>query len=652
LDTILKKQCLSATGTGILLLLCLFFFANPATGADRIRVGVPRSSPPFSFTDETGQGIRGFAVDLAVLLVGEIHRRTRFIEAEPPALREALKKREIDFISGVAIPKKDDPDFTAIETDVTMERQYFVNGNCVTVTCHQDLPGKSVAVVRGSDHLDVDLTRQDINFIEVQSELEALELVNSGQAEAYIAYSSLTAQYLIQKYHLNDIKKVGFPIEKVALSVIVPKNDTALLKKLSVAFGRILESGDYKKIRDKWLGRGVYAEFAAGYTKHIAIGLGAISVCVVLLLAWNRTLKRRVHRITNDLRVSERKYRHLIESSPEMIFLISDDGTIKLANQIALASLARSQDEVARLKLWDLVSANNRETVIDFVEKLFCSGGAQAEFAFENGDGNLRSVDTVATVVKAQDDNTSLACCFSRDITQRKRLEEELIQSERLATMGRMAAGLAHEINNPLGIILANAQDALRGGLDSTETHRILETIERNATRAGRILAKLLSFTRPSPFIKSTVELNLLVDEALFLMQAPLKRKKILVRKELGEYPVEIQGDASQIQQVLVNLLLNSIEAIDAEGGITVRLRRDGSSDSQRVSLEIEDTGVGIPGADLPKVFEPFFTARKKKGLGLGLFISKQIVEKHGGTMVAWSQQGRGTRMTIALPVQ
>jgi PAS domain S-box-containing protein len=651
LNTILKKKCLVAAGAGIVVLLCPLFFAIPATGAQTVRVGIPLSSPPFSFADETGQGIRGFAVDLALLLVREMHLHTHFIAAEPAALREALKKQEIDFISGVAISKNDDPDLTSIETNVIVERHYFVNRNCVTVTCHRDLPGKKVAVVRGSDHLDVDLTRKDIKFIEVKSEIEALELINSGQADVYIAYSSLIAQYLIQKFQLTNIKKVGVPIEKVPLSVMIRKNDTQLLKKLSVAFGRILEGGDYNRIRDKWLGKGVDFDLLGKYRKDIAAGLGAIAMCVLLLLAWNRTLKQRVNRITKDLQVSEKRYRHLIESSPEMIFLIADDGMIKLANQSAQATLARSQDDIARLKLWELVSEDSRQKVAEFVTKVFREGVAQAQFEFENGAGSPKSVDTVATVVKARDNNTNLACCFSRDVSERKRLEEELVQSERLATMGRMAAGLAHEINNPLGIILANAQDALRGGLDSGETKLSLEVIERNASRAGSIVDKLLAFTRPSPFIRVPVDLNVVVEEALFITQTPLKRKKISVRKELSESPVVIQGDVSQIQQVLVNLLLNSIEAIDADGHITVRLRPDGSPDLQAIHLEIEDTGIGIPTTDLAKLFDPFFTARKKKGLGLGLFISKRIIEKHGGTIVASSREGRGTLMRISLPV-
>jgi PAS domain S-box-containing protein len=528
-----------------------------------------------------------------------------------------------------------------------------VRGFCVDLAVLGDLPGKTVAVVRGSDHLDVDINNKDITFIEVNSPLEALQLVNSGVADAYIAYSALTAHYLIQKHELQNIKRVGVATETVSLSLAVRKDNPELLKELSVAFGRILEKGDLGLFREKWLGKGLQSDPWARYVKPVAFTSGLILTGVLVLLVWNRLLKKKVNEMTNDLRVSERKYRDLIESSPEMICLITEDGTIKLANQIALKSLGLRQEEIVQLKLCELVLAEQQQRMNDFVTNVFAKGVAQEEFVFQDKDGELINVETVATIVKAEDDSMTLACCFSRDISERRRLEDELVQSERLVTMGQMAAGIAHEINNPLGIILANAQDTLNSGLDREDTLRNLHSIERSALRAGKIIDNLLSFTRPTPFSRTAVDLLQLIDQSLFILKQHLKEKRIRIKEEVPNSPLTLLGDENQIQQLLLNLFLNSIEAIEQQGTITIRAREkvDGNSEPRRIHLEVEDTGKGIPEEELPKIFDPFFTSRKKRGFGLGLYISKTIVEKHNGTIVTSSNEGQGTLTTVELPI-
>jgi signal transduction histidine kinase len=230
-------------------------------------------------------------------------------------------------------------------------------------------------------------------------------------------------------------------------------------------------------------------------------------------------------------------------------------------------------------------------------------------------------------------------------------LEEELIKSERLVTMGQMAAGIAHEINNPLGIILANTQDALHEGLDPGEVQGSLESIERNALRAGKIIDNLLSYTRPTPFSRTSVDLAQVIDESRFIVNQQLKQKQIYIQEEVQDSPLLFQGDENQIQQLLINLMINSIEAIDQQGSITIRARLEENGNPAIIHLEVADTGMGIPAEELPRIFDPFFTSRKKKGFGLGLFISRTIVEKHNGTILATSKEGEGTVVRVELPV-
>ncbi|MBW1945954.1 MAG: transporter substrate-binding domain-containing protein, partial [Deltaproteobacteria bacterium] len=563
----------------------------------------------------------------------------------------ALRGGRVDLIAIAASGKDEAPDLSVIETDIIIDRHYFACDTSLTVTCHKDLPGHTVALVKGSAHLDVDTDQEGINFIEVASRLEALKLLESREADVYIAYSALTALYLIQKNRFQHIKQVGVPVESIPLSLVVRKDNPDFLKELSLAFGKVLNREDYKLISQKWLGKGIHFTIWERYIKAILITLGLGAGGLFLLVFWNLVLKRKVHRITHDLLISEKKYRDLIDFSPDMIYLVSPGGNINLANKIALSSLGIGEDKLPSLKLHDLACSDDHNEVDAFLECAFREGYAQDEFIFTNGTRNSINVEITAAVVSGTEGSGPMAACVARDITRRRSLEEKLIQSERLVTMGQMAAALAHEINNPLGIILANAQDSLYGGIDSAELQGNLQIIERNSLRAGSIIENLLSFTRPTPFRRAPMDLSRVVDESLFMLKQHLKSKEIKIKQEILDSPLILQGDQNQVQQLLINLIFNSIEAIEQKGTINIRAGQDGGGESPKFLLEVEDTGAGNPEKELPKIFDPFFKKKKKKGFGLGLFIAKTIVERHNGTIIAFTKLGEGTLMKIELPI-
>lgn len=638
--------------TAIIVLLSAVFALSYSAHSARvrqIRVGVPRELPPFAFKSEEKAGLRGFAVDLSALLLQGVDRSVVFIEGNPARLKELLLTGGVDFVIGITVSKKEESLYSAIQTDIVLARQYFVHSNCVTVTCHQDLPGKILAVVKGTDHLDVDRQREDITFLEVDSELEALEMVDSGRADVYIASSALAARYIIQKHGLKNIKQVGFPVESVPLCIAVRRENPELLTELSMEYGRILENREYEQIRDKWLGRGIQDPLLVN-VKRILFLAACVLIATLALLMWNRTLRRRVDQVTSDLQTSERKYRHLIETSPEMICLTSEDGKIILANRLAMQSLGYTEEQIYTLTLCDLVLPGQRTEMERFTETLLTEGLARGEFIFLSKDCRTIYVETVATVIR--DSGKNVACFFSRDITERKRLEDELIQSEKLATMGQMAAGLAHEINNPLGILLVNAQEALRRKCGDEEIRQSLEVIERNALRAGKIVENLLTYTRPSTFDPVPVDVVSAFEGALLMLRQSIRKKHITIEKHFPEEPVMLWGDENQIEQLLINLLLNSIEAVDQKGKITILVRQEPSVVPDQVAVEIMDDGIGILEENLPKIFDPFFTASKRKGFGLGLSIAKRIVVRHGGSITAKSQRGFGTQMSMIFPVR
>jgi signal transduction histidine kinase len=227
-----------------------------------------------------------------------------------------------------------------------------------------------------------------------------------------------------------------------------------------------------------------------------------------------------------------------------------------------------------------------------------------------------------------------------------QRTQQQLVQSAKLAAIGELAAGVAHELNNPLTVIAGHAQMLRTTDTDPT-VDRKLEVIEAEAMRAGRITRGLLDFSRRREPKHEPVSLNALVPRALELIHSKLRGRKIVVDTQLADDAPEISGDADQLTQVLINLAGNAIDAMGAQGTLTVRtaLVDDG------LELAITDTGTGMDEVEVTRIFEPFYTTKPEgKGTGLGLSVTLGILKSHGGSVAVDSVLGRGTTMRVRLP--
>jgi PAS domain S-box-containing protein len=637
----LKREKLILAFT-LILFLCL---PIPSHAQRVLKAGIDSSLPPFSFIDHGSNTVRGFNVDLVKLLSANLGAKIRFIPMEGHELGKALSEGRVDL---VVDNKSVGTDLPYLELPLPVEKKLFVNNCCVTVTCVKDLAGHMIVFQKGNDPASLIPEKKDVQFMEAKSQEDVLQILDSGQATAFISPNSRSTIYLIQKNQFKNIKEVGMPVETVPLAVFVGHDNTPLLTELSVAFGKITENKEYETIYRKWFGHDIPFSDVTRYLKIVGAAAGLFAIALSAVFFWNRALKRRVRQVTGDLQLSEQKHKDLIEFSPEMIHLIAPDGMIMHANQLVLQQLGYDRGEISFLRLSDLVAPEARQDVDDFIETVFRKGKTIREFSFYAKDGRRMDVEVSAVIIKGPEGD--LACCFSRDMTDRKRLEEELIQSERLAIMGEMAAGIAHEINNPLGIILANAEELLQHKFEDEETKEGLRAVERNALRAGKFIDDLLTFTRPTPPTKNRIDLVALVEESLMLCKQQLRKKHIVVEREFPEDSLLFEGDDSQIQQVMVNLILNAVQAIPEKGFIRIRAGRMKENGSEAIHLEINDSGMGIPEKDLTRIFDPFYTARKNKGFGLGLSISKRIIEKHNGSVRIESAVGKGTAVLIDLP--
>jgi PAS domain S-box-containing protein len=360
------------------------------------------------------------------------------------------------------------------------------------------------------------------------------------------------------------------------------------------------------------------------------------------------------------LRLSEATAQAVLESASEGILLISASGQIALVNGAAERMFGYAHDELLgqtlELLLPDRIREAHRAHRADyFAGPRVRPMGSGLDLAGRRKDGTEFPVEISLSYVQTQDGMTAMA--LITDITERKRAEAELraqrealFQTEKLAALGTLTAGIAHEMNNPLGIITSRIEVMLLDAEELNLPAQILDdlrVLHRATQRVARIATNLRSFARQTPREHTTIDLNAVVEETLLLMQKPLEVDRIRLVTSLEPALPPIMGDASTLQQVLLNLVTNAREAM-ASGG-DIRIETGPAERPGLVRLVIADTGPGISAEELSKIFDPFYTT-KRSGTGLGLSVSYGIVRDHQGTIDVQSIPGCGTTFVLVFP--
>ena len=264
--------------------------------------------------------------------------------------------------------------------------------------------------------------------------------------------------------------------------------------------------------------------------------------------------------------------------------------------------------------------------------------------------GQTLIVNAAVVPLRAEDGQataTAGTIVILEDVTARVQLEEQLRLSEKMASIGLLAAGVAHEVNTPLTGISSFTQMLLEGADPQDPRTHLLEKIERQTFRAAKIVNGLLTLSRPASGDRSSFDLNLVITDVLGLLEHQFEMHRIRVRRELSDTPVVVLGLENKLQQVFLNLFLNARDAMPKGGWLSIATRTEGS----RAIAEVSDTGSGIPSEYLARIYDPFFTTKAiGQGTGLGLSITYGIVREHEGSIECESGMGQGTRFILSFP--
>lgn len=343
----------------------------------------------------------------------------------------------------------------------------------------------------------------------------------------------------------------------------------------------------------------------------------------------------------------------VLDCMSDVLVVWQMDGRLRMANNAAVQLLKYEENELMAMRAEQMfqgecglfISASAELTHLN-------SSFRDLELTMRDKEGKAIPAMASVAYLKGADNRATGIIMIARDMTERKKLEQAVRQKEKMSAVGQLAAGVAHEINNPLGIILGFAQGMVKRLAGGDPNELPLKTIEREAVRCKNLVQDLLTFSRASQTEREPLDLNKVINAGLTLVHTQARLKQIDIRSELTEGLPRILGNANQIEQVILNIANNAIDAMP-NGGV-LRFKTELLQDTNRpwVCMRISDTGTGIPPEVLPRIFEPFFTTKPiGKGTGLGLGMVYEIVKKHSATIDVQSKAGF-TEFVIRFPAR
>ncbi|MGB9714953.1 MAG: ATP-binding protein [Thermodesulfovibrionales bacterium] len=395
----------------------------------------------------------------------------------------------------------------------------------------------------------------------------------------------------------------------------------------------------------------------------LVIILGSIYV-INFERRWAKTLEEEITLKTeylkkslDKLEKSEEKYRTLVESAEDLIFTVDEKGNYLSMNRCAARFFGKDPNELIGKNMYDLFSVESAELQMGFIRQVFSTGNSvNVKYPVEIGKSEYWLTSNFVGL-KNENNKVSAVLGISRDITERKKIEDEqMYNTERLASLGKLTASVAHELNNPIAIILGFTDRLLEKTDPNSKEYEMLKAIERQGLNSKRIIENLLGFARYPEKTEYCADVNKSLESVLIVVENLLVSKKIILETNLTEGLPRVRGDSGHLQQVFMNLITNAVSAMEGGGILTISTRLNETSN--RVEILFKDTGHGIKKEYRDKIFEAFFTTKKVgEGTGLGLSVCQGIVTRYGGEITFETvsededRERKGTTFIVSLPV-
>jgi len=647
----------------------------------RLLVRGDHNYPPYEF--QTEEGASGFNVEI-MRAVAEVMGLDIEVRLGPwREVRSDLEAGRIDVLTGMFHSEDRDLKVDFCASHLVVSHAVFVRRDS-EVERLDDLRGREIIVEAGDIMHDfASANGLSDRIIAVDDQAEALRLLASGRHDGALL-GKLAGLYLAKKFGLTNIKTVGPPIFPQEYCLAVKEGDRKLLDTLNEGLSIIKATGKYDQIYRRWFGE-FDRRFSLEEIKRI--GTMVLAPLVILLsaaLIWSLILKRRLSARTDELQRelaerkrmeealagSERRYRELFNNISDLIVSHDLDGRIINISPSVAETLGFGPEELIGRSIDEFIPPEHRPAFQEeYLVHLRDRGQTEGVFAVIGKTGELHLLEYRSVFVGQSDQGGNYVTTSAREVTERirarrelRRMQRQLIQSQKMEAVGTLASGIAHDFNNLLQVISGYVQlFQFKNGLDPTGKE-YLSAIETAVRRAADLVRRLLAFSRKTEGNFRPINLNEEINQTVKILERTIP-KMIEIEIRLTPDLPPIIGDSNQLEQVILNLASNAKDAMPEGGKIIIETEQAtlnhhytrehfGVEPGDYVLLRFTDTGQGMDTKTAGRIFEPFFTTKPVgQGTGLGLSVIYGVVKAHKGHISFYSAPGRGTTFNVYFPV-
>jgi PAS domain S-box-containing protein len=636
------------------------------------------SHAPFEFVHK--KQISGMNVELAQWMAADMGFKIRFEIAPLTEAMEMVREGKADAMTSLFFSESRDKEFDFTQTIKLTPLTLYVRGDRSDIHNLYDLEGLKVAIMgsgRAMEILQQRGIRCEIKFVPTTE--DCVKLVENGTCDAMIG-NELVTQHFMYSTGNGDLRIVGEPIFTARLGMAVAEGNHELLAILNKGISYAQKTGTMNKIQAKWLGS-EYARQTMPIETILMIASitsAAVALVIMMILLWNRKLKREVADRTRQFAESEERLRKIFEQSPDAVFVLDREGNVVSANTSACELVKMGKQELLAKRVHDLVPAQFSGEVDTNMDQWFNGELEQCEGVSMAADGSIKPIEMTGTLQDIGGRN--LLQLHVRDITLRKEAEDKLHAARQMAEEAKQMAenareiaenasqakseflaNMSHEIRTPLNGIVGMAQLLSDTPLTS-EQNNCVETIQQSTSGLIKIINHVLDISKieagQMDVRESSIDLRDMCNNLFYLFQSQAEINGIALKCECQEnVPLYVLGDEGLIEQVLVNLLGNALK-FTHRGSVTLNIEcHKKSPDGAELYFQVIDTGIGIEKEKQQTIFDKFIQVdgsakRLYGGTGLGLAISKKLIELMGGRIGLISNIGKGSTFFFNLTLE
>ncbi len=610
--------------------------------------GADENSPPLMFVDNETDQYTGFTIDYTNALSIEIGAD---IKHKSYVWDEALAKLangETDICD--MFPSKERAKIYDFSDPIySLKSIIMVLSNNEEIKNISDLEGKKVAIPKGDYGIEfLNEKLVNINYLYTNNIEEAINKVMDGEADALLGDEPVVTYYIEKHNFFQNIRILDENVYESDVVLAVRKGNKTLVNILNKGIRSLNNKQTIAKIQQKWFG------FSNTLTDEktnekvlilLILFLGILFISIYFSYIWNKSLKMQVMKRTEELSISKDKLRMTFDSITNLLIVVDNNYNVTDANSSFLDLIKEKKKNITGKNLSELCNNEISDEINKILKTTFTTQTNQTkEINYEN---KVYEVKTYP--FKKNQLELNKVIVMIEDVSNERMLEKQILHSSKMAAVGQLAAGVAHEIRNPLGLI-RNYTYILDKKIktDDKTINKSIKIIEESVERSSNIIDNLLNFSRIFDDKWQTTNIKEFIEKIIRLEEGFMEKKKIECIINCDE-SLNILINRESLKHIIINLIVNAVDAMPKGGVLTLSAKEEKNT----FIFTCEDTGIGISKKDIESIFNPFYTKKVNgKGTGLGLYVVYNETQKHGGKIIVSSELNVGTKFTLSLPIK